>query len=102
MDWKRSRGTTRWIPLEARTLSCPRSVTIAWVSSVHTPVALTTCLARTSKTVPSSWFSTLAPTTRSPLAQEINHADAVRCVGAIVRSSPYKVDHQTGIIHLAS
>ena len=66
VDWKRSRGTTRWMPLEARTLSWPRSVTMAWVSSVQTPVALMTCLARMLKLEPSSWLTTLAPTTRSP------------------------------------
>ena len=66
VDWKRSRGTTRWMPLEARTLSWPRSVTMAWVSSVQTPVALMTCLALMSNEDPSSWLTTLAPTTRSP------------------------------------
>ena len=48
----RSRGTTRWIPLLARTWNWPRSPASAWVSSVHTPVALTTCRARTSNTRP--------------------------------------------------
>ena len=33
------------MPFDARTLNWPRSPTIAWVSSVHTPVALTTCFA---------------------------------------------------------
>ena len=36
------------MPLLARTLNWPRSPASAWVSSVHTPVALTTCWARTS------------------------------------------------------
>ncbi len=38
----RSLGTTRWMPLEARTWNWPRSAISPWVSSVHTPVALTT------------------------------------------------------------
>lgn len=65
-EWMRSFGTTRWMPLEARTWNCPRSAISAWVSSVHTPVALTTCLARTSYRPPVSTSSTRAPTTRSP------------------------------------
>ncbi len=43
LEWIRSRGTTRWMPLDARTLMVPRPPTISWMSSVHTPVALTTC-----------------------------------------------------------
>ena len=54
------------MPLEARTWNCPRSPTIAWVSSVHTPVALTICLARISYSPPASTSCTRAPTTRSP------------------------------------
>ena len=30
-DWIRSRGTTRWMPLDARTWNWPRSPTSAWV-----------------------------------------------------------------------
>ncbi len=66
VEWIRSRGTTRWMPLDARTWNWPRSPTIAWVSSVQTPVALTTCLARISYSPPPSTSCTLAPTTRSP------------------------------------
>lgn len=62
----RSFGTTRWMPLEARTWNWPLSPTMAWVSSVHTPVALTICLARISYSPPPSTSCTLAPTTRSP------------------------------------
>ena len=47
-EWIRSRGTTRCTPLDARTWNWPRPPTIAWVSSVQTPVALITCRARTS------------------------------------------------------
>ena len=35
LDWIRSRGTTRWMPLDARTWNCPRSAIRPWVSSVH-------------------------------------------------------------------
>ena len=43
------------------------SPTIAWVSSVHTPVALTTCLARISNFSPVSRSCACTPTTRLPL-----------------------------------
>ena len=66
LDCTRSRGTTRCTPFEARTWNWPRVSAIAWVSSVQTPVALTTCLARTSKFSPVSRSSTRAPVTRSP------------------------------------
>ena len=52
LDCSRSRGTTRWMPLDARTWNWPRVSASAWVSSVQTPVALITCLARTSKLAP--------------------------------------------------
>lgn len=65
-EWIRSLGTTRWMPFEARTWNCPLSPISAWVSSVHTPVAFTTCLARISYSPPASPSCTLAPTTRSP------------------------------------
>ncbi len=66
VEWMRSLGTTRWMPLEARTWNWPRSPTMDWVSSVHTPVAFTTCLARISYSPPASTSCTRAPTTRSP------------------------------------
>ena len=50
-EWMRSLRTTRWMPLDALTWICPRPPTSSWMSSVHTPVALTTCLARTSLVV---------------------------------------------------
>ena len=50
----RSRGTTRWMPLLAWTLSEPRPPTISWMSSVQTPAALTTTRARTSSSRPVS------------------------------------------------
>lgn len=65
-DWNRSRGMTRCTPFDARTLNCPRVPIIAWVSSVQTPVAFTTCFARISNRLP-VWMSwACAPTTRSP------------------------------------
>ena len=54
------------MPFEARTWNWPRVSASAWVSSVHTPVALMTCLARTSKFRPVSRSITVAPVTRSP------------------------------------
>ncbi len=93
----RSRGTTRWMPLLARTWNCPRSPTIAWVSSVQTPVALSTCLARTSKTWPLSRSRTCTPVTRSPcrrnpttrarLATRAPYAAAVRTSVSVCRAS---------------
>ena len=65
-EWMRSRGTTRWMPLEARTWMLPRPPTSSWISSVHTPVAFTTCRARTSYSSPLSRSRTRTPVTRSP------------------------------------
>ncbi len=65
-DWNRSRGMTRCTPFDARTLNCPRVPTIAWVSSVQTPVAFTTCFARMSNRSPVWMSCACAPTTRSP------------------------------------
>ena len=61
----RSRGTTRCTPLEACTFIDPRPPTIAWISSVHTPAALTTTLARTSNSRSVSRSIARTPTTRS-------------------------------------
>src|SRR5580704_11093986 len=54
LEWMRSLGTTRCTPLDARTLMVPRPPTISWMSSVQTPVALTTCWALISSSVPVS------------------------------------------------
>ncbi len=62
----RSRGTTRWMPLLAWTLRLPRPPTISWISSVHTPAALTTTRARISRSRPVSRSRARTPTTRSP------------------------------------
>ena len=64
--WTRSRGTTRWMPLEARTLNLPRSPTRCWRSSVHTPVALMTWRAWMSNSSSARSSSTRTPVTRSP------------------------------------
>ena len=66
LDWMRSRGTTRCTPLEARMLITPRPPTMACTSSVHTPVALTTCWARISRCRPLSRSTARTPVTRSP------------------------------------
>ena len=65
-EWMRSRGTTRWMPLEERTWNWPRSPTIACVSSVQTPVALTICRAETSNSRPLILSLARTPVTRSP------------------------------------
>ena len=62
----RSRGTTTCTPLDARTRNRPRCLDSAWISSVHTPVALTTTWPRTSVIAPSSESRTRTPVTRSP------------------------------------
>ena len=62
----RSRGTTMCTPLDARTRNRPRCLDSAWISSVHTPVALTTTWPRTSVIAPSSESRTRTPVTRSP------------------------------------
>ena len=62
----RSRGTTRWTPLDARTEMDARSCASSWMSSVHTPVAATTWRALTSMRPPPSRSCTTAPVTRPP------------------------------------
>ena len=71
----RSRGTTMCTPLDARTRNRPRCLDSAWISSVHTPVALTTTWPRTSVTSPSSESRTRTPVTRSP-----SRSSATTCV----------------------
>ncbi len=93
----RSRGTTRWMPFEARTWNCPRSPANDCVSSVQTPVALTTCRARTSICLPVSRSATRAPTTRPPsrsrsttrarVATCAPYAAAVRAIIMVCRAS---------------
>ena len=61
----RFRGTTRWMPFEARTRNCPRPPSISWISSIHTPVALIVWRARISNSRPDSRSRTRAPVTRS-------------------------------------
>ena len=62
----RSRGTTRWMPLLASTSRVASPPISACTSSVHTPAALMTTLARTSNSTSFSRSSAVAPTTRSP------------------------------------
>ena len=62
----RSRGTTTCTPFDARTRNRPRWRDSAWISSVHTPVALMTTCPRTSVTAPSSESRMRTPMTRSP------------------------------------
>ena len=65
-SWIRSRGTTRWMPLDARTWNLPRSPARCCTSSVHTPVALTTSRACTASSSPVCSSRTHTPVTRSP------------------------------------
>ena len=62
----RSFGTTRWMPLEARTLNWPRLPDSPSTSSVQTPVQTITESARTSPVSPVSTSRMVAPTTRPP------------------------------------
>ncbi|SKT69703.1 Uncharacterised protein [Mycobacteroides abscessus subsp. abscessus] len=61
-----SRGTTICTPLDAVTRKRPRVLDSAWISSVHTPVALMTTCPRTSVSAPLSVSRTSTPVTRSP------------------------------------
>ena len=99
-DCSRSRGTTRWMPLDARTWNWPRVSAIAWVSSVHTPVALMTCLARTSKTRPVSRSVTLAPVTRSPCAQEAVTWTLLAASAPNVGGGAHHGHRVPGVVHL--
>jgi hypothetical protein len=62
----RSLGMITWTPLEAVTLNWPLPPTICWMSSVHTPAALTVVFALTSMSLPVSRSLTTAPITRWP------------------------------------
>ncbi len=83
--------------MDARTWNCPRVWASACVSSVHTPVALTTCWARTSNVRPDSRSFTFAPVTRSPsrsspttrtrFAHAAPYAAAVRTMFMVWRAS---------------
>ena len=65
-----SRGTTMWTPFEARTRNRPRPPDSAWISSVHTPVQLSTTPARTVVSRPSSASRTRTPDDPVGLAHE--------------------------------
>ena len=62
----RSRGTSRWTPFDAWTRMVGWLPDSRWMSSVHTPVQLTTAPARTAAVRPVSVSRTSAPTTRAP------------------------------------
>ena len=92
VDWIRSRGTTRCTPLDARTWNCPRSAISPCVSSVHTPVALTTWRARTSIVRPVARSRASTPVTRSPWRR--NPVTRTR----LAASAPYAVAERTSSI----
>ena len=94
----RSRGTTRWMPLLARTWNWPRSPANDCVSSVQTPVALTTCWARMRMLVarllvvhharrPRARPRAGSPVTRARLATCAPYAAAVRAMNIVCRAS---------------
>ena len=62
----RSLGTTKWMPLLASTSSWALPPMSSWTSSVHTPAALMTTLARISRSRWPSRSRACTPTTRSP------------------------------------
>ncbi len=96
----RSRGTTRWMPFDARTLNWPRSPTMACVSSVQTPVALITCWAWTSNS--SSVFQVPYPDADDPfpLAEEADDPGAARDGRPVGGGGPHDVHRVTGVVEL--
>ena len=86
--WTPGRGTARAPPISA------------WVSSVHTPVALTTCLARISYSPPPSHV--LHPGADDPLAlaQEADDPGAVGDLRAVRRRRADQGRHIPGVVHL--
>ena len=74
----RSRGTTRWMPLDARTWKRPRPPASSWVASVQTPVALTTTRARTSNSAPALAVTDAHARYPLALAQEADDLHAGR------------------------
>ncbi len=73
-SWIRSRGTTRWMPLDARTWNLPRSPTRCCTSSVHTPVALTTARDRSTELVAGLLVAHADAGDALALAHEADHA----------------------------
>lgn len=87
----RSRGTTMWMPLDARTRSPPSLPASASVSSVQTPVALMTARARTviSRPVSRSWSTAPFTAPVEPLVSETTCVREAACApyDAAVRTS---------------
>ena len=81
----RSRGTTRWMPLDACTCSEPRPPTISWISSVQTPAALTTTRARISRSVPCLEVAGAYADDPLALAEEAGDLDPGGDVRAVAR-----------------
>ena len=96
----RSRGTTRWIPLDAWTWSAPRPPTMSWISSVHTPAALTTTRARTSNGRACLEVEGPDADHALALAQEAGDLGPGGDVGAVGRGGARDRHHQPGVVDL--
>src|ERR1700745_3327279 len=90
------------MPLDTRILITPRPPTRAWMSSVHTPVALTTCWARISSSEPDSRSTARTPVTRSPSRTrgEAGHLGAGGAPGAVAGRGAQQRDDEPGVVHL--
>ena len=97
----RSLGTTMWMPLLASTSSCARPPIRSWTSSVQTPAALMTTLARISRSRWPSRSRARTPTTRLAVAQEAGDLGAGRDVGAVVGGGAGDGHHQPRVVDLA-
>ncbi len=97
----RSRGTTRWMPLLACTLSEPRPPTISWMSSVQTPAALTTTRARISSSRPVSRSTRADADDPLALAQEPDDLRARGDVGAVRGRRARDGHHEPRVVDLA-
>ena len=100
-DRIRSRGTTRWMPLLACTLSEPRPPTRSWMSSVQTPAALTTTRARIVE-LPVG-LEVAHPGADDPLAlpQEADHLGPGGHLGTVVGGGAGQRHHQPRVVDLA-
>ena len=88
------------MPLDARTLNWPRSPTIAWVSSVHTPVALIDLLGLDLELVAVLEVAHPDADDPLPLAQEPDDARPVGDLRAVGGRGPDDVHRVPGVVDL--